>query len=106
MTGNYIFRLDVSKHPPTAMEPHANWPACLGPLSQRREAPELNIWARSLPPWDQEVVSRSNTLQGTSARDEDAASTRGRYRLKVNLLLVEDVFVVEGGVFWVNAVDD
>lgn len=105
MRGNDILRVNGAEDPAAAVVVDAHGPPRGRLVALGSEDADLDIGALALLAGDGVVFYAGNFLLGPAAGDEDAAGSRGRDGLQVDLLLVNDVLVVEGGVFGVDAVD-
>lgn len=104
-----ILRVDIAQHPAAPVKVEEDRPSAVRPRRRRlvgREHSHGNVRPCGLDARDLEVLGLADGEFGAAAGDDDAAGARGGDRLQVNLLLVSDVFVVEGGVLGMDAVAD
>lgn len=95
---DHILGVDVTKHPATTVVIKQDRPSLLGLLALGREAPDPDVWAGALRSRDGQVLGLSDGVLGPCAGDQDPGAAAGLDGLQVDLLLVDDVFVVEPGV--------
>ena len=106
MRRNHILRLNGPQHPSSAVKIDTHRPSSRRFGALGRETPDSHIRTGGLFPGKGVVDGAADRVQRPGAGDEDAAGTGGGDGLQVDLLLVEDVGVVEGGVLGVDSVDD
>jgi hypothetical protein len=106
MRADRIFRVYRAKNPTSTMEVHHGGPALLRPLALGSEGANLDVGAISLPAADREVLDASHGKLRPAAEDQSAARSRGGHWLKLDLLEVDEVFVVEFDVVRVQSVLD
>lgn len=101
-----VLGVDVPQHPTTTMHIQHNAISAFGSWFLRREYSHKNIRSVSFNAFDGDILCFTDWKNRTAAGDQDAGCARGGDGLEVDLLLVDDVFVVEGGVFGVDARGD
>lgn len=102
-----VLGVDVAQHPAAAVVVDHDGPAGGRGFAFGGETSDLDVvGARSLLTFEPDVLGLADGEGISATRDEFAPDARSRDRLQMNLLGVDDVFVVEFDVLRVKAVLD
>jgi hypothetical protein len=88
------------------MEVEQYWPSPFWLRSRGREATNFDIWTRGGPTLNRNVFSLSYCKELPAAGDQRTAHARCFDRLIVDLLAIQDVFIVKGDIVGTQSILD